>query len=71
MLICLAFTYYQFGFLIFISYLEYIDNLFLIYSCLAAGEDNGQRGYLLTYVIAYMRVSCISSLPVLITFLLL
>ncbi|EGW02665.1 Alkyldihydroxyacetonephosphate synthase, peroxisomal [Cricetulus griseus] len=23
---------------------------------LAAGEDNGQRGYLLTYVIAYMRV---------------
>jgi hypothetical protein len=52
-------------------HLEDIDSLFLIYSGLAAGEDNGQRGYLLTYVIAYIRVSCISSLTDVITFLLL
>lgn len=40
-------------------HLACIDSLFFNHSGLAAGEDNGQRGYLLTYVIAYIRVSYI------------
>lgn len=28
----------------------------LFFRGLAAGEDNGQRGYMLTFVIAYLRV---------------
>lgn len=34
---------------------------FLNCSGLAAGEDNGQRGYMLTFVIAYLRVGYLLS----------
>ena len=43
---------------IFLICLAFVFNVFvcIIYSGLAGGEDNGQRGYNLTYAIAYLRV---------------
>ena len=37
--------------------------VYTVYSGMPGGEENGQIGYMLTYVIAYLRV-CISAKPV-------